>query len=731
MESLFLTILNLSVTGSWVILAVLLVRLLLKRAPKKYSVLLWLAAAFRLVCPVSFEAVFSIFRPLQMTAPAISPDIGYELQPTVNLGIPAVSQAVSQSLPTATPAASVNPLQVWITLGTCLWLLGILVLLVYGIVSYCKLGRKMRTAILVEGRIYESDEIRSPFILGFVRPRIYLPWGLEGEGKAHVLLHEQTHLRLGDHWVKPLAWLILVLHWFNPLVWLAFHFLGKDLEMRCDEAVLAKTGGNAAYSETLLSFAVHGRFPGPSPLAFGESGVKTRIKNALGWKSPKLWVTILAAVLSIVCIAACAADPPEEEAPVEEPEVVEMPEITEEGEETEPLLLEFTGEMIGPGLLQVTANHLSGKPYGEIGLVTNWFQLSRVEDQQLVPLEYRPPLTAMNFETAPIASEGETVVPLELDEYFPDLPAGQYRLTLSVMVVREPANRDGYLTEYPVVFEITEENALEEELRGDLESVISQVILEENWPPLSANTTMLESHVILEEIVGDMGVTSGDPQPKDINGMNILYMMVLTMEVTSEDGQLVEHGGSHIPVVLSLNHHYDGTWSVEEYWTPRDGAYYLPDIQEKFPKHIHDQVDTQLWIEPQMQNIYAQAVQMGLTDPDRAIPSLIDEVTELHKTNSVIQKRTLRYYGDYTLRYIFGEFLKGGQTDDRGWTMVSLMYDLDPKSIITLETDTAQNYFDEWLAYGKTLLDANGAEFMQEEYPKMYMALEMAGLTEE
>lgn len=339
MESLFLSVLNMSLTASYVIIAILLVRFLLKNAPKKYRFVLWAAAAFRLVCPVSFQAVFSLFRPLdlqmeQNTLTSVSQQIGYQKQPQVYLGVPVVSENVSQSLPPANPMGSINPIQVWIFVGTVLWVAGIIVLLVYGIISYVKLRCTMRNATVLEGRVYESDRIRSPFILGFIRPRIYIPYGLEDLEKSYILIHERFHLKHGDHLIKPLAWLILVVHWFNPLVWLAFYLMGKDMEMRCDEAVLAgEENIRKSYSTTLLSFAANRRFPSPSPLAFGESAVKTRIKNILRWKSPKLWVTVTAAVLCVAVIAACAANPVQRQEPAsevpEQPQTVVMPETTE------------------------------------------------------------------------------------------------------------------------------------------------------------------------------------------------------------------------------------------------------------------------------------------------------------------------------------------------------------------------------------------------------------------
>ena len=321
MEAVFLKVLNMSLSASAVILVILALRLLLRRAPKKWAYALWSAAAFRLCCPWSFEAAFSVFS-LQSarrvvgsaSLPAteleyIPPDIGMMAEPRVNLVTPGLSEAVSATLPAATPQASANPLQIWICIGAVVWCAGMAALLLYSIVSYARLRRRVDGAVLLEGNVYETDRVRAPFILGLIRPRIYLPLGLEGEALDYVLAHERYHIRRRDYLVKAFAFALLTLHWLNPLVWLAFRLMGKDMEMSCDEQVLgARENIRKAYSSTLLSFATGERFPAASPLAFGETGVKTRIKNALRWKKPKAWVTIAAAAVCLAAVAACAAN---------------------------------------------------------------------------------------------------------------------------------------------------------------------------------------------------------------------------------------------------------------------------------------------------------------------------------------------------------------------------------------------------------------------------------------
>ena len=290
MDSLFLTILNMSLTGGFVILAICLARLPLKKTPKIISYCLWAVAGFRLVFPFSIESIFSL---VPFKAQTIPPDIAMQPIPHIDSGIPFVNNAAGAILPTAAPTASFNPLQIWITIGAFIWLIGIIALFVYGMVSFLILKRKMRAAMHLKENIFQAKNIKSPFVLGFFSPKIYLPVGLSAKEKNYIILHEQTHIRRRDHIVKFAGYFILCLHWFNPLVWLAFMLMGVDMEMSCDEHVLKEMGGETKkdYSLLLLSLATDRRIIGGSPLSFGEGGVKNRIKNILNFKRPSRLIT--------------------------------------------------------------------------------------------------------------------------------------------------------------------------------------------------------------------------------------------------------------------------------------------------------------------------------------------------------------------------------------------------------------------------------------------------------
>jgi len=298
MDKLFLLILNMSLTGAFVIVTICLARLPLKKAPKIISYCLWTVAWFRLVIPFSIESMFSL---IPFNAVTIPTDIAMQPVPYIDSGISAINNAVSGLLPAAAPVAGINPLQVWTAVGAYVWITGVAVLLTYSIISYYSLKRKVASAIHLEDNIYIGLNIRSPFILGVLKPGIYIPTGLSEQEHECIIRHEQTHIKRRDHIVKLAAYFALCLHWFNPLAWAAFILMSADMEMSCDERVLKELGADAKkdYSHSLLSMAANRRLIGVSPLAFSEGGLKTRVKNVLKYKKTPWIIGALAVTLTV------------------------------------------------------------------------------------------------------------------------------------------------------------------------------------------------------------------------------------------------------------------------------------------------------------------------------------------------------------------------------------------------------------------------------------------------
>ena len=314
MTEIFLNLVNLSITASYLILAVFILRFILRKAPKNLLLWLWGLVGLRLAFPFSVESALSLI-PKSEPIPV---DIAYSPAPAINSGVAVVDRVVNpvmaESL-TPTVGASVNPMQVVLTIVSMIWVVGVAVMLLYAVLSYARLSRKVRVSLPMGGKIYLCDGIRTPFILGIVRPKIYLPSDMEPENQSYVLKHEQAHLRHYDHWWKPLGFLLLSIYWFNPLVWAAYLLFCRDLEMACDERAVADMGEGErkAYSYALLSCAAHGRGMAACPLAFGENSVKSRIKNVLHFKKAGFWVSAAVVVITVIAAVCFLTNPKEEE----------------------------------------------------------------------------------------------------------------------------------------------------------------------------------------------------------------------------------------------------------------------------------------------------------------------------------------------------------------------------------------------------------------------------------
>lgn len=324
MEQIFIRILNMSLTAGIVILLVIFLRLFLKRLPKIFSYLLWMVVLFRLLCPISFSSEVSLLGVFRMPSTEqgqidyIPENIGRMEQPEVVLPVTIAEDAVNAVLPPAAVESSVNPMQVMLFAGMCLWVSGILIMTVYAAITYWKLHRKLKTAVKDADNVYYASGITTPFVCGLFSPRIYLPAkpadgspALGEREKQYILLHERIHIKRRDYLWRLMSFFALCVHWFNPLVWLAFFLSGKDMEMACDEAVIRKLGSGVKkeYSASLLTLASGRRIVPDIPLAFGEGETGSRIRNVLRYKRPAQVVTGAAFVLCIIAVIVLAANP--------------------------------------------------------------------------------------------------------------------------------------------------------------------------------------------------------------------------------------------------------------------------------------------------------------------------------------------------------------------------------------------------------------------------------------
>ena len=313
MNELFLKIINMSISASWLVLAVLILRFVLKKAPKWINVLLWGIVAIRLICPFSFESTLSLIP----SAETIPLNIGMDTTPTINSGISAINNAVNPIISqsnTPMAGASVNLLQITIGIYEYIWIFGMIALALYTAISYWRLRRKVDTAVRYKDNIFQSENVSFPFVLGIIKPRIYLPFKMNGQYLEYVVAHEQAHVCRKDHWWKPLGFLLLMIHWFNPLMWLAYVLLCRDIELACDEKVIKELGNEQRgdYTQALVACSVNRRMIAACPLAFGEVSVKERVKSVMNYKKPAFWVIIIS-VIVCVGVAVCFLTNPKQD----------------------------------------------------------------------------------------------------------------------------------------------------------------------------------------------------------------------------------------------------------------------------------------------------------------------------------------------------------------------------------------------------------------------------------
>ena len=313
MNEFFLKIINMSISASWLIFAVLILRLVLKKAPKWVNVLLWGIVAIRLICPFSFESALSLIPSAETFPKKIISGPSFDVQS----GITPVDNRINDYLGdryfegVTVPANNGNTIM---TILTIVWTIGILLLVAYTVISYWRLHREIDTAVRYKDNIFQSENVSSPFVLGLIKPRIYLPFKLDGQDMEHVVAHEQAHIRRKDHWWKPLGFLLLTIHWFNPLMWLAYVLLCRDIELACDEKVIKGLSNEqrADYTQALVACSVNRRMIAACPLTFGEVGVKERVKSVMNYKKPAFWVIIIA-VIVCVGVAVCFLTNPKQD----------------------------------------------------------------------------------------------------------------------------------------------------------------------------------------------------------------------------------------------------------------------------------------------------------------------------------------------------------------------------------------------------------------------------------
>lgn len=559
MSALFLKIVNMNIAASWLVLAVLLLRLVLKKAPKWVSVLLWGIVAVRLVCPFSFESMLSLIP----SAETIHPDIMMDRTPQIHTGINSLNNVINPIVYESfapDPVASMNPLQLWIPLAALIWIIGIVTMLLYTAISYLVLRRKVATAVLLRDNIFQSENVDSPFVLGIVKPKIYLPFRIAGQNMEHVIAHENSHIRRKDHWWKPFGFLLLTLHWFNPLLWIGYVLLCRDIELACDEKVIKELDSEhrADYTAALVSCSVSRRSIAACPLAFGEVGVKERVKSVMHYKKPAFWL-VIAAITACIVVAVCfLTDPPSEKEGSSDYQAAISPAPT--GSEAQ-IVNTVTTERTTYYELSDGTYRADGRDYRYRLEITGRMHDAAVDSTFV----YLSNLESISFERAWRAAGFSS----DSRDYF----------TLEEAILVE-ARFDGY------------SDALSDEttiIVSDyaLEIAITNAILDRNaagrFPEDPTDFIPAEVHHVL-----GIACKSGTPKVGQINHMIefTVYVQYVYHRYNVVNGELNSVAAIATPAAITLRGDPANGYKLQEFVEPNDGDMYESTVRDLFPEDV-------------------------------------------------------------------------------------------------------------------------------------------------
>lgn len=569
LDVVFSLVLTMSLSASWIAAAVLVLRLCLKRAPKWVNVLLWGIVAVRLVLPVSIESPLSLLPRTEAILPAVTAQpIQAGTAPAVGGAAAIASGAAMRSQPGRT------------TILAWVWLVGIAVLLLYTWISTQRLRRKVREAVRLQGNIYETEHIASPFVLGVLRPRIYLPYHMDSRDREQVIAHEQAHLRRGDHVWKPLGFLLLTIHWFNPLLWLSYVLLCRDIELACDEKVIKHLdcGQRADYMQALVTCSVNRRRIAACPLAFGEIGVKERVRSVMNYKKPTFWI-ILLAVAACVVLAVCfltnpigfrydaAADP------------IVSAKYFDARNHTDPIAVDLSAAQIDE-----LSSRLDGLKNAKTSdTLAGWTPMYQISAQ----LQDGSYIRANGYSSADdtqVDIEWNGVHYLVTDREFQDYLS---RVCVGVDVAaaeeasaREtpalPADTNAAEPEQPAESDALGEKLAETETKAEaldhdpvLDDAISKAVLDHYADAVQPGQIHVESHVLLAQ--------------DDSSADTITVYLLVLQETYSADGEtLTMENGSYVPTAITFSLSTSSGPTPLEYWEPSDGSY-SDDIRAKFP----------------------------------------------------------------------------------------------------------------------------------------------------
>lgn len=564
MDTTFLHLLNVSIASSWLVLAIIILRALLRSAPRWLICGLWGLLALRLLCPFSIESALSLVPSaevfpeeiLLMEGVVLFTPVETNLISNASLGEP-VSMELSQGI---------GLFQINMMYASAIWAVGFVGLLAYAVLNYLMLAYKLRTATLYAEGVKQSEHIDSPFVMGFIRPTIYLPYGIAEADLEHVIAHERAHIRRGDHWWKTLGYVLLTAHWFNPLMWVAYALFCRDVESACDERVVRDLDldGRREYASALLNCSVSQREWAINPLAFGEVSVKSRIKSVMNYRKAPFWV-VVAAIVAALVLAMCLLTNPVSNA--EESELASKPHGT---------------SYIGDSNMMTAVAGLLPYP-GGYEFVSYDLPFESDSCRFLANLEGGSGTTSSDFEECAslFFEEIETIDAIS----FRDITSNELLASFGRSDLDGRA-ATAYSLDAAVRAAVLARYASE---GADAEGLIQ-----------------VESHVLLanETAIGEPKLNEEYREK-----VETAYLLVLQENyAVGDDGELVLQSGSYIPTAITFDVDVMGRYEMAEYWEPRDGMYYADDVRAKFPgASAEDALNSQAYVELLEEKCYEQA----------------------------------------------------------------------------------------------------------------------------
>ncbi len=543
MTEIFLNILNMGISASWIVLAVFLIRLLFKKSPKWIIVSLWAIVAIRLICPFSFESIMSLIPSAETISPEIMNDSSVQINTGIsfidNDGIPIIDDYLHYEAPTdlSSIAAVIQKLM---PVLSAVWIIGILSLLIYTAISYLHLKRKISTAVLLRDNIYQCETVVSPFVLGIIKPKIYLPFNISEQDMKQVVLHEQSHILRKDHLWKPLGFLLLSVHWFNPLMWLGYVLFCRDIELACDEKVVKDfdVKERADYSQALLTCSVNRRMVAACPLAFGEVSIKSRVKSVLNYKKPGFWIISAAIVVSII-VSVCFLTNPK----------------TDKGNK----------EYYDSGYsLQVTSKAFNESSQQPIDTETYAFDIFvGTKDEFSNGTKFK--ITECNLQVGSLTVKlsGTPLYAFKEDK-------SEIIKKITVKQGSDAITLTDKNNERSFTFAFTENQTLNE--------AIAKAIIDENKPSYKNCDTecAAEGHIIYDIDISE----------------NKIYKVYLLTEFNNfgfENGYFIAKSGGRIPAVMTFERTTDG-YNLLNTEYAQDGSLYVSSIKAMFPKKFQNRV---------------------------------------------------------------------------------------------------------------------------------------------